>query len=76
MKKQTQKERILQHLKEEKSITAWEAIKEYGCTRLADVIFCLKRDYSISSEMVDGTNRFGDKVRFAKYTFIGTKTLN
>lgn len=76
MKKQTQKDRILHRLKTQGSITSWEAIKEYGCTRLADVIFCLKREYSISCEIVRGKNRFGDNVRFAKYTFIGVKTLN
>jgi ribosomal protein S8 len=72
----TQKERVLQHLKERGHITSWEAIKEYGCTRLADVIFRLKDEYSIATQMQDSTNRFGDKVRYAKYVFVGEKILN
>jgi hypothetical protein len=76
MPRKTQKDRVLQHLKENKSITSWEAIKEYGCTRLADVIFRLKDSYTINTDMVDSTNRFGDKVRYAKYILVGEKVLN
>ncbi len=76
MPRTTQKDRVLQHLEENKSITSWEAIKEYGCTRLADVVFRLKDDYIINTDMVDSTNRFGDKVRYAKYNLVGKKVLN
>ena len=76
MPRVTQKERVLQHLKMYGHITSWQAIKEYGCTRLADVIFRLKDDYSIATQMQESTNRFGDKVRYAKYVFVGEKVLN
>jgi hypothetical protein len=76
MPRVTQKQRVLQHLKMHGSITSWQAIKEYGCTRLADVIFRLKDDYSIATQMQESTNRFGDKVRYAKYIFVGKKALN
>jgi hypothetical protein len=74
MKKITQKERVLNHLKEQKTITSWEAIKEYGCTRLADVIFRLKEEYNIVKRMVSSKNRFGDSVSYAEYKLIGRKT--
>ena len=43
MKKQiTQDDRVLRHLEENDGITSWEAIKEYGITRLSAVIFRLR----------------------------------
>ena len=39
----TMKERILRHLEDYGSITTWEAIKEYGCTRLGHYIYLLRR---------------------------------
>lgn len=74
--KKTQKQKILDHLKMFGSITPLEAMKEYGCMRLAAVIFKLKDDYSITTEMLESQNRFGDNVRFAKYVLIGEKMLN
>lgn len=37
--KLTHQDRILQYLKEYGSITSWEAIKEFGATRLSAVIY-------------------------------------
>lgn len=76
MERVTQKRRVLEHLIDKGNITSWEAIKEYGCTRLADVVFKLKDEHSIVTEMVDNINRFGDKVRYAKYIYIGGKVVN
>lgn len=76
MPRTTQKQRVLNHLNECGTITSWEAIKEYGCTRLADVIFRLKDEYVITTEMIKKTNRFGDPVSFAKYRIVSKKTLN
>lgn len=65
----TQKDRILQHLKEKGCITSWEAIMEYGATRLADIVFRLRQEgYQIDSVYEKGTNRFGDKIHWTKYT--------
>jgi hypothetical protein len=72
----TQKQKVLNHLKMFGSITPLEAMKEYGCMRLAAVVFNLKEEYSIRTDMVESKNRFGDKVRYAKYIFIGEKVLN
>lgn len=60
--------RIYEHLKEFGSITSWEAIKEYGCTRLSDAIFHLrKKGYDIESVPESSVNRFGEKVSFVRY---------
>ena len=46
----TQKEKVLYHLKHFRSITSWEAIKEYHVTRLSAVIFDLReKGYNIKS---------------------------
>jgi len=63
-----QTETILNHLRIIGGITTMEAIRLYGCTRLADKIFMLKnRGYQIKTVMTEGENRYGEKVRFAKY---------
>lgn len=65
----TQKKRVLGHLNSYGSITQLEAIGEYGIMRLASRIKDLKNDgYSIKKEMVESKNRWGEIVRFAKYT--------
>ena len=40
----THQDRILNHLITKGSITSWEAIKEYGITRLSAVIFNLRKE--------------------------------
>lgn len=69
--KQSQNEKILEHLQEFGTITPLEAI-EYGCMRLASRVADLKRrGYVISSEMGKSKNRNGETVRFAVYRLIG-----
>lgn len=64
-------ERILQHLEEHGSITSWEAIQIYGCTRLSHYIYELRNDgYDIESETVRGLNRYGEKVHYTRYKLI------
>jgi len=60
---------VLKHLEEFGSITSWEAIKEYGATRLSAIIYNLRHKYSLDivSEVVDFTDRYGNKSNFAKY---------
>lgn len=61
-------QKVLQHLEEKGSITSWEAIKEYGATRLSGIIYNLKdKGYDIITEMEEFTDRYGDKSRFARY---------
>jgi hypothetical protein len=56
------------HLVEKGSITSWEAIKEYGATRLSAIIYNLReRGMNIDTVMVEFTDRFGSKAKYAKY---------
>ena len=65
----TQCEMILQHLEQYGSITAIEAMNEYGIARLASRISDLKKDgVRIQRKMVTAKNRFGESVSFAEYS--------
>ena len=63
----SQKKLICQHLVAGNSITPIDALNMFGCFRLADVIFKLKKDfgYNIKTELIKK-----DKKRFAKYSLI------
>ena len=64
--KLSQKLQVLAHLKKNKTITSWEAIKMFRCTRLADRIFVLKEEgHSIITRMVTENGS-----TFAEYTLI------
>ena len=64
----TQKDRVLDHLKEQGTITSWEAIQNYGITRLSEYIRQLRHDgYIIASNWTENINRYGDKVRHVIY---------
>tara|TARA_R100000781_G_scaffold11049_1_gene10229 strand:- start:416 stop:643 length:228 start_codon:yes stop_codon:yes gene_type:complete len=69
MKPLTQKDRIIRHLKDKGSITALEAMKEYGIMRLTSRICELKdQGYNIKSEFVSSKNRYNESVSFSKYS--------
>lgn len=62
------KKRILRHLKDYGTITSWEAILEYGCTRLSHYIYLLKKEgYTITGVNEPFTNRYGEKSHFTRY---------
>lgn len=64
----SQKQRILNYLLINKSITTWESYELFGDTRLSDKIYCLKKDgYKFEEEWLENKNRYGEKVRFKKY---------
>lgn len=60
---------IMLHLQEKGSITSWEAIKEYGSTRLSAIIFNLRHRYKLNiiNEDVTFTDRYGSKSYFTIY---------
>ena len=69
MKLPTQKQRIIRHLKDKGSITALQAMKEYGIMRLTSRICELKDEgYNIKSEFVSSKNRYNESVSYSKYT--------
>ena len=64
----TQNERIIRHLTDFGSITTWEAIQEYGITRLPARIFDIKeKGYKIIDQIEQSTNRYGETVNFKRY---------
>lgn len=66
----TQRRAILEHLREYGSITSKEAFELYGATRLSAIIFDFRRrKLNIVTEMCETTNRYGNKVRYAKYIY-------
>lgn len=59
---------VFNHLKTQGYITSWQAIEEYGCTRLAAVICDLRKmGYNIATEEIKGKNRFGEPTTYARY---------
>ena len=69
MSKITLQDRVLQYMKENGSITSWEAIREFGAPRLSAIIYNLryKEGLNIISKNVNGKNRYGDPVSYARY---------
>lgn len=64
-------DRVLQYLKENKSITSLEAIKEFGATRLSAIIFNLRKEHNITTQYETSKNRYGDSVSYARYILEG-----
>ena len=63
---------ILKHLEENGSITSWEAIKEYGATRLSAIIYNLRNvyDLNIITETVSFVDRYGTPSDYAIYILV------
>lgn len=65
----TQQEMILYHIKLFGSISPLEAMKQYGIMRLASRIHDLKKQgYAFNREVVTTKNRFGEPVRYMRYS--------
>ena len=66
MKKESQKDKVLKHLKNKGSITPWDALAYYKCFRLAPVIHQLRKEgWAISTAMS------AKEPRYAIYTLRG-----
>ena len=62
-------------MKEHNGITSQDAFKHLGITRLSARIKELRESgYNISTIMIDGTNRFGEPVRYGLYVLRGDNT--
>lgn len=62
---------IIAHLRKHKTITSYEAIKQYGATRLSGIIFILRdRGFEIETEIVQGINRYGHISNYAIYHLV------
>lgn len=62
-------EKVKLHLQQVGHINSWEAIQEYGATRLSGIIYNLRYKYNmpIFSVRQEFTDRFGDKSYFVNY---------
>lgn len=70
----TQTTRILNYMETEGSITQLDALKEFGCMRLASRISELRRaGVPIKRTMEALKNRYGEKVHYARYSLEGGK---
>ena len=66
----SQSDAILWHLKTYGSITSYEAIREYGATRLSAIIFNHRKEgYDIDSLPLTKKTRFGRNTTIAKYIY-------
>lgn len=60
--------KVLHYIETEGSITPLDAIREFGCHRLAARISDLKRaGYPIIRAMETKRNRYGEPIRYARY---------
>lgn len=71
MSKVNKTQLIKQYLIDHGSITSWEAIEKFGATRLAAIIFELRKHYDIATTMVEAIDRYGNWTTYAQYDFIG-----
>lgn len=59
---------VLAWLQTHAGISSMEAIQNFGAIRLSAIIFNLrKRGYNIETVMVEGKDRFGHSMRYARY---------
>lgn len=66
----SQKQMVLDYIREFGSITPIDAIRDLGVTRLAAKVFELKKDgHSIDKVIETGKDRFGNRTRYARYSF-------
>lgn len=64
----TQEDRVLMFMKDTGSITSWQAIQQFGITRLSAKIFNLRREgYEITNKMRFSKNRYGEQIHFVEY---------
>ena len=64
----TQSDRVLRHLRDNKTITTLEAIQEYGITRLSARIYILRKEgHTINDEWIEVKNRYGERSTYKKY---------
>lgn len=67
----TQCEKILQYIEENGSITQLDAMREFGCMRLASRMCDIKKmGYTVAKKMETAKNRYGESVSYARYAIV------
>lgn len=66
----SQKNMVLDYITEFGSITPLDAFRDLGITRLSAIVFRLKDEgHDIDKAIEIGKNRFGNRTRYARYSF-------
>ena len=66
----SQKERVLRWLRGGHTLTQLQALSRFGTMRLGAIVYDLRKKYGdeyIITEMIPVKNRFGKKIRIARY---------
>jgi hypothetical protein len=64
----TKRSQVKEYLKKRKVITSWEAIEKFGATRLADIIYDLRKSgWKIATTSITMKDRNGNNCTYAKY---------
>ena len=75
--KTTQRDMVVNYIRDFGSITSWEAYTELGITQLGARIFELKeRGYIFHKEKVKKLNRYGKQITFDRYKIVFEGGLN
>lgn len=75
--KTTQKQRIINYIREFGSITSYEAYADLGITQLGARIDQLKKDgYEFKTEWESSTNRFGERTDYKRYYLVDMTARN
>lgn len=65
----TQCERIIEYIKTEGSITQLDALREFGCMRLASRVSELRKSgVPIVRTLETSKNRYGEPISYARYS--------
>ena len=69
----TQCLKVLKYMTEHGSITQLDALREFGCMRLASRISDLRKSgVPIKKEMETAKNRYGEPISYARYSLRGS----
>ena len=69
-KKTTQRDRVIDYIRNFGSITSWQAYADLGIMQLGARIFELEDEgYVFRKETVESKNRYGEKVQYKRYSF-------
>lgn len=69
--KTTQKDRIINYIRQFGSISSWEAYSDLGITQLGARIDQLKKEgFKFRTEWESNTNRFGEKTEYKRYYLV------
>ena len=73
----SQKQRIINYIRQFGSISSWEAYKDLGVTQLVTRIKELKEQgYEFRTEWENSTNRFGERTDYKRYYLVDMTARN